>query len=588
MKKILVRFYQFLWKYKWQMVVFLLVKVVAAILVSLHPYFLKKLIDEAESGQAERLVKILLFYVGVRLVGGWITTLAHYLGDRVVVPAARDVRIKVFSYIQELDFAFHVDKNTGSLISAFKRGDGAFFNMYFHIFHDILGILVSLLVSLYFFAGISIEILGLMAGLFVVNVVISLFLVKINLKKRKEFNKAEDRVSGIITDNLLNYETVKFFAQEKREEKRLRENFVDWYKKIWDFTNSFRLMGITLNTTSSLGFFLMLWLVVKKLMIGEIGMGDFVMVAGFLSAFYYRFFELFFQLRNLAKNFMDVDKYFGVLDNAIAVKDPRLPKQIDKVQGKIEFKEAEFSYPRRKKKVLKDINLRIKAGESVAFVGRSGAGKTTIVKMLLRFYNLKSGKILIDGLDIKQMKKSYLRSLMGVVPQEPILFNNTIAFNIGYGIDGASKKMIKEAAKEANLDEFIEELPEKYETEVGERGIKLSGGQKQRLAIARAFLTNPSIVIFDEATSNLDSESEEKIQDALWGVAEDRTVLIIAHRFATIRRADRIVVMDKGRIVETGIHQDLVSKKGGVYRKLWRLQVKGKLEKDEGGLLTKG
>ena len=329
----------------------------------------------------------------------------------------------------------------------------------------------------------------------------------------------------------------------------------------------------------------MLWLVVRKLVAGEIGVGDFVMVAGFISAFYYRFFELFFQLRNLAKNFMDINKYFNVLDNVVAVKDPRWPKEIDKVKGKIEFRDVGFSYPRRRKKVLKDINLNIKAGESVAFVGRSGAGKTTIVKMLLRFYNLKRGQILIDGMDIKQMKKSYLRSLMGVVPQEPILFNNTIGFNIGYGKKGAKLAEIKEAAKKANLNEFIEELPLNYETEVGERGIKLSGGQKQRLAIARAFLTNPSMIIFDEATSNLDSESEEKIQDALWNVAKDRTVLIIAHRFATIRRADRIVVMEKGRIVETGTHQDLVNKKGGVYRKLWRLQVKGKLEKDEGGLL---
>ena len=198
---------------------------------------------------------VLLFYVGVRLVGGWISTLAYYLGDKVVIPSARDVRIKVFSYIQELDFAFHVDKNTGSLISAFKRGDGAFFNMYFHIFHDILEIFVSLCVSLYFFAGVSVEVLGLMLGLFVINIILCWVLVKININKRREFNKAEDKVSGIITDNLLNYETVKFFAQEKREEKRLKDNFVDWYKKILEFTNSFRLMGITLNTTSSVDSF---------------------------------------------------------------------------------------------------------------------------------------------------------------------------------------------------------------------------------------------------------------------------------------------------------------------------------------------
>jgi ABC-type multidrug transport system fused ATPase/permease subunit len=231
--------------------------------------------------------------------------------------------------------------------------------------------------------------------------------------------------------------------------------------------------------------------------------------------------------------------------------------------------------------------LEIKPGESVAFVGRSGAGKSTMVKLLLRFYDLKKGKIYLDGVDIRRFNKAYLRSLMAVVPQEPILFNNSIGFNIGYGKEGVNIEEIKEAAQMANLDSFIESLPDKYETQVGERGIKLSGGQKQRLAIARAMLVNPKILIFDEATSNLDSESEKMVQDALWKTAKDRTLLIIAHRFSTIRRADKIVVLEKGKIVEMGTHEVLIKKEEGIYRKLWRLQSRGKM-KDSGGLLTKG
>jgi len=220
---------------------------------------------------------------------------------------------------------------------------------------------------------------------------------------------------------------------------------------------------------------------------------------------------------------------------------------------------------------LSNINLLINPGESIAFVGRSGAGKTSLVKLLLRFYDTSSGEILVDGVDISKMTKSYLRSLLGVVPQEPVLFNNTIGFNIKYGRQTASKKEIEKAAKMANLDGFINGLKDKYETMVGERGMKLSGGQKQRLAIARAMLIKPKIMIFDEATSNLDSESEGKIQDALWKTAQNRTTLIIAHRFSTIRKADKIVVLDKGKIVETGNHNQLMNKKG-LYFKLWSLQ----------------
>jgi len=582
------RFYQFIFKYKYRFAIFLVVLVVAGISENLSPYLLKLLVDNATKGNLSILFTILLGFVGVRVVTTLIDTLSYYLGDWVQIPAARDARIAVFKYIQDLDFAFHVNKNTGALISAFKRGDGAFFNLFMNFHQEVLRTVVSLFVVLFFFSRVNPMILLMMLILFLVNVTVMAFLIKFNLKTRKEFNESEDQISGVITDNLLNYETVKFFAQEKAEENRLKKSFEDWTKKIWKFSNSFRLMDISIGTISSLGMLLILGTVVKMLVDGKIGLGDFVMVSSFLSGFYYRFFGLFFQLRNIAKSFIDLEKYFDILDNDIMVKDPEVPKTIKEVHGKIEFRKVGFAYPGIKKKVLEEIDLKISPGESVAFVGRSGAGKTTLVKLLLRFYDLKKGKILVDGVDIRQLNKGYLRSLLAVVPQEPILFNNTIGFNIGYGKEGVAKKEIREAAKMANLSEFIESLPKKYETQVGERGIKLSGGQKQRLAIARAMLCNPKILIFDEATSNLDSESERLIQEALWNTAENRTLLIIAHRFSTIRRADKIVVLQHGKVVEMGKHVDLVNIKDGVYRKLWTLQAKGKLPKDEGGIMTKG
>jgi ATP-binding cassette subfamily B protein len=271
----------------------------------------------------------------------------------------------------------------------------------------------------------------------------------------------------------------------------------------------------------------------------------------------------------------DLDAYFGILNNETTVKDALKPKEIKKTVGKIEFNKIGFFYPKNKQKVLDDINLVIKAGSKVAFVGRSGAGKTTIVKLLLRFYDPSKGKILIDGVDIKKLSKQRLRSIISVVPQEPVLFNNTIKFNLAYGREEATMEEILTVARQANIIEFIEKLPNGWDTIVGERGIKLSGGQKQRLAIARALLTDPKVLVFDEATSNLDSESEKLIQIALEKVAKSRTVIIVAHRFSTVRDADNIVVLAGGTIVEQGKHDKLLAKKG-VYQKLWSLQTKSK------------
>lgn len=587
MSKIFKRFYRFLFKYKKTFAVFILITIVSTVLENLNPYFYKILIDNIPGKNYPLLMRILFLYVGARIIANLLNSLAFYIGDKVVLPASRDTRLTIFKKVQDLDFAYHVNKNTGSLISAFKRGNNAFWDLFETLHNDIFRTLISLTVVLFFFSKVSAEILWAMVLLFAVNSVASWFLIQINLRRRKALNTVEDKLSGIITDNLINYETVKFFGQEEAEQKRLKIKYVDWAEKLRSYINSFRLMDIIVGTLSGLGMFFVLWVVVKKLVDGEIGIGDFVMVSGFITGFYYRFFGLLYQIRRIARSFIDLEKYFDILDHRTAVKDPEKPEVFENFSGKIEFQDVDFSYPRDKKRALKNINLVISPGDSIAFVGRSGAGKTTMVKLILRFYDPSKGKILIGGKDIRKLQKSYLRSLIGVVPQEPILFNNTVGFNIGYGNQKSTETDIINAAKMANLHDFIKELDQGYQTEVGERGIKLSGGQKQRLAIARALLTNPKIIVFDEATSNLDSESEELVQDALWKTAKDRIVIIIAHRFSTIRKAKRVVTMEKGKIVETGSHQELVKKKGGVYRHLWRLQQKGELERDEGGLLEK-
>lgn len=583
--KSIFRFYQFLGKYKLQMFVFLVVTCLTVVMETVRPYWLKGILDSAQINNFTAVFNFLILF-GVSTVGAnLISAFSYYLGDSIMIPVSREIRETIFQKVLELDFAYHVNKNTGSLISAFRRGDGAVYSIFLDIHQELFRVFVVLIVTLLFLFNASIPIALSLLFLFVVNIFLIWWLIKVNLKHRKNFNDSEDALSGIITDSLINYETVKFFAAEAKERRRLSHKFDDWSDKFWNFANSFRLMDISIGTTSGLGMLFILWLAIKKLNNG-FTLGDLVMVSGFITGFYYQFFNLFFRIRDIAKSVTDLDKYFGILENETQVKDPLSPKVINNPTGSLSFSHLAFAYPKNRDKVLDDITLEIKSGEKVAFVGRSGAGKTTLLKLLLRFYDPTAGLIKFDGIDIRQLTKSYLRSLMAVVPQEPIMFNNTIKYNLSYGNEKASFKAIRQAAIDANILEFIEKQPKKWQTEVGERGIKLSGGQKQRLAIARALLVNPKILIFDEATSNLDSESERQIQSALNSASKNRTVIIIAHRFSTIRNADKIVVLSNGTIAEIGKHRDLI-KKGGLYKMLWTLQSKGKLVSENENLVEK-
>lgn len=539
---------------------------------SINPYFYQLFVDALPSKNLGQLTWILLAYIGIRLLNLILDVITLWLGDSVLLPAARDARVAVFNKIQDLDFAYHLTKSTGSLISGIKRGDLAFFNIHHAVNIQMVKIFINFLVMLYFFAQINFAIVAVLFISVVINMTLAVFLIKNNIKARIAFNKSEDQISGVIVDNLLNFETVKLFAKEDKELKRLKADFIDWLRKLWGYANSFRMIDIVVGSIGNLGLFLVLLLGLNQVTTDLITTGQFIMVLSFVNTFYYRFFQLVYELRNLAKNQADIQKYFEVLDKETQVKDPIRPIKIKKIKGEIEFRNVSFSYPDGKDGALQNVDLKIRQGQSIAFVGHSGAGKTTITKLLMRFYDPDHGQILLDKVNIKDMTKSHLRSFMGVVPQEPIMFNNTIGFNIGYGSKNVTKKEIRAAAKMANLDDFIQTLPDKYQTNVGERGVKLSGGQKQRLAIARMILSDPEIIIFDEATSQLDSESEKLIQDAFWKASKDKTTIIIAHRLSSIVKAEKIVVMEDGKVAEIGSHRELLNKKSSIYKKFWQLQ----------------
>ena len=569
-------YYSFLFRYKWRFLLFVIAVIGSNLFQSVQPYFYKLFIDAISQNQFSIIAWVLISYVIVRIAELFFDVSSHWLSDAIVLPASRDARMAVFKKIQDLDFAFHLSKSTGSLISAMKRGDNAFFDLMHSINIRLVGITISFIVTVSFFISINRQLAFLMFLSLLINLAFARFLIIKNIKARTEFNKSEDEISDIIVDNLINYETVKLFAREDHEYQRLGSGFISWIKALWSYANTFRLIDIVVGSAGNIGLFLVLFLGLNQLKEGLLTTGDYIMILGFVSSFYPRFFELVYEFRNIAKHNTDIFKYFTILDEETLVKDPVKPISKTTVNGEIEFKNINFTYPEGKKGALKNINLHIRSGQSVAFVGRSGVGKTTLVKLLMRFYDPNKGQIILDGFNLKRYTKQQLRSFIGVVPQEPILFNNTIAYNIGYGINNPSMEAIISAAKMANLHDFIDSLPKKYDTNVGERGVKLSGGQKQRLAIARMILSQPDIIIFDEATSQLDSESEKLIQNAFWKAARNKTTLIIAHRLSTITRAEKIVVMEHGRIKEIGSHRQLLSHKNSLYNRFWNLQSNSK------------
>ncbi len=565
-------FYSFVLKKKLVFTGFILLIIISNVLFSLNPYFYKLFVEAIPSLDSNNLMRILILFILVRITAVVLDLLVGFVGDLLCFEAAIDARSKIFKKVQDLDFAFHADKSTGSLISAFKRGDSAFFSFFHDIHYRMFTVLISFSVMIYFFSKLNLIIVSMLVVSLLLTIIATRFLIANNVNKKRTFNDEEDIVSGIITDNLINFETVKLFAKENWEGNRLKISFIPWLKSLWGYGNSFRLIDATMGTIVNTSMFLVLYITLNQTIDLKLSIGDFVLITGFLSNFYPKLWDLVWSTRDIAKNYADIEKYFELLDFDIEVKDPINPIDLKHSKGQIILKKVSHSYKGGTKNAIRNMSLQIQPGESIAFVGRSGSGKTTITKLLMRFFDPTKGQVLIDGIDIKNLNKSTLRSLFGVVPQEAVLFNNTIGYNIAYGADKYSLKVVKRSAELANISEFIESLPLKYETNVGERGIKLSGGQKQRLAIARMIMSNPDIIIFDEATSHLDSESERLIQDAFWNYAKGKTTIVIAHRLSTISKADRIVVMDRGQITEIGKHQELLKNEKGIYFKLWNIQ----------------
>ncbi len=579
------RFYSYVWLFKRYFVPAVLLNMLMALLSNLLPLLYRNTVNSALENDSDRLFSSLLVIGAIMVVTYLGDTITMYISDFALIGSASRLKQDVFKHLHDLDFHYHVQKSSGKLISLFKRGENAYLSFYDEI--NLWGsrVVLDFIFLILIYSTIYPKLIIITAIVFFINLFAMYFTVKHNVIKRKVINDSEDVVNGHIVDNMIAFENVKYFAQESFEQKRLGRKMKRWERDFINYAKTFRVIDLVNGGLANLGLLLTIIIAVFDLNTGAIDTGEFVLALTFASSFYPKVTHLVYQFREVAKNFEDLKTYLGILDEEVIVKEKvkHLPPE-DKAKlaqyksgVKITFKDVTFGYD-PKHPVFRNLDLEIKPGESVALVGHSGVGKTTIIKLLMRFYDIQSGEILINDINIKDFPKRELRKLIAMVPQEAVLFNNEIGFNIAYSkAEDYTEEEITQASKRAYLYDFVNSLPEKYKTQVGERGIKLSGGQKQRLEIARAFTADSPIIIFDEATRNLDSISEQQIQKALWELTKERTTIIIAHRLSTIEKVDRILVFDKGRIVEEGSHKDLISRDIGIYKYLWDLQSSGAL-----------
>ncbi len=571
-------FYDYIWHHPWYFSGYLLFGLLGRISENIQPFFFRWITAGVSQGDFYSAVNLVVGLLLILALGTICYSLGWALADRGLVKSSMELQLQVMKKIHNLDFTYHTEKSSGKLISLMKRGEDAFFNMFDVVNAEFFSLGVSLIFMLYAFSGLGIRYVLITFVAIVLSALVSFPIIKINLKRRVKMNSSEDAVSAARVDNLINFDTVKYFAKEIYEQNRLWKLLETWYRHTQSFLNTYRYLDISVGNISNFALAGTIFLAVFDLQSGRISIPDFVLISSFSSSFFPRLMHFVMVFRNGAKRFSDLQAYFDILAVPVIVKDPDIPQTLSHVNGTIKFMDISFAY-HQQNPIFKNFSLEIQKGESVALVGLSGSGKTTLVKLLMRMYDIDSGSISIDGLDIRSFSKSYLRSLIGIVPQDPLMFNHSLRYNISYADQAAPEVEIWEALRLAKLDEFVRSLPDGLETQVGERGIKLSGGQRQRLAIARVLLERAKIIVLDEATSSLDSESEGIVQEAFWALvkntAEPRTSIIIAHRLSTVMRSDRIIVLDNGQIAETGTHSQLLKNKNGLYNHLWSLQQNG-------------
>jgi len=537
------------------------------------PLALKEIVDALSRPHAMLVLPaiLLLSYGLLRFASTLFGELRDAVFAKVTQRAIRRVASRVFGHLHALSLRFHLERQTGGVSRDIERGTrGIGFLLNFMLFNILptlveIGLVASILLLKYdpWFAIIIFITL-------VLYVAFTLIITEWRMVFRRTMNDMDSKANTRAIDSLLNYETVKYFSNEGFEARRYDESLEVWENAAVRNQTSLAALNAGQSLIVACGVTVLMFLAAHHVTQGTMSIGDLVLVNVFMIQLYLPLHFLGFVYREIKHSLADMEKMFTLLEVNTEVKDKPGATPLQISGGVIRFEQVNFHYD-VKRPILFDLSFEIPAGGKLAVVGASGAGKSTLSRLLFRFYDVSGGRILIDGQDIRDVTQASLRAAIGIVPQDTVLFNDSIYYNIAYGRPDASHEEVIQAAKHAHIHTFIESLPDKYQSTVGERGLKLSGGEKQRVAIARAILKNPHILIFDEATSALDSKSEKAIQAELKEISENRTTLVIAHRLSTIIDADQIIVLDHGRIAEAGTHRALLER-NGMYAHMWSLQ----------------
>jgi ATP-binding cassette subfamily B protein len=564
----------FLWAYQGRVLLALGFLILAKVANVGVPLVLKDIVDALDiNGHSELLLPLsfLLIYGLLRLASSLFNELRDAVFARVRHGAMRSVSLKVLEHLHRLSLRFHLERKTGGLSRDIDRGTRSVSSLMNFMVFSILPTLVEItLVAIILLTRYDIWFTIVTFVAVISYIVFTMVVTEWRMKYRIAMNRFDSVANTQAIDSLLNYETVKYFGNEAYELARYDESLKDWESLAVKSQTSLSALNFGQSAIIAAGVTVIMILAAQGVVDGSMTLGDLVLVNAFLLQLFIPLNFLGVVYSQLKHALADMHLMFDVLNKDPEIIDRPDARTLDPGDSEIRFEHVCFAYePQRP--ILHDVSFTIAPGQKVAVVGPSGAGKSTLARLLFRFYETGSGRILINNQDISQVTQDSLRQSIGIVPQDTVLFNDSLLYNIGYAKPSASHEEIEQAARVANIHAFIESLPQGYDTVVGERGLKLSGGEKQRVAIARAVLKNPRILVFDEATSSLDSHSEKTILTALRKAAAHHTSLVIAHRLSTIVDADYILVMEAGRIIESGIHQDLLAQEGA-YAKLWALQ----------------